>query len=147
VGGQHCCSFRTRHLFGVDGSLEACSTGPYNADIRSELHDILECKQVLQRSGSGTSASSISENFVLQNSAKVTYIRKPNRLDSVDDKGLAGSSLSSTRSHTMRLWIDQNLSWQRHPLSCMTVGQETPGGTQSKRLTAKCYLLLNSNKV
>ena len=93
VGGQHCGTFRTGHPFGFDGPLEARSTPPYNGDIRSELYDILECKQVLQRSGSGTLASSISENFILQNSAKATYIRKLNRPDSVDDKDLVGSSL------------------------------------------------------
>jgi hypothetical protein len=44
VGGQHCCSFRAGHPFSPDGPLEACSTPPCNADIRSELHDVLECK-------------------------------------------------------------------------------------------------------
>ena len=66
---------------------------PYNADIRSELYDILECKQVRRKSGPGTSASSIAENFILKSSAKATYIRKPNRGDGVDDKDFAGGSL------------------------------------------------------
>ena len=99
MGGQHCCSFRTGHPFGVDGLLEARSTPPYNAYIRSELYDILECKQVLQRSGSGTSDSSISEDFTPQSSAKATYIRELNRSDSVDDKGLVGSSLEHSMSY------------------------------------------------
>jgi hypothetical protein len=93
VGGQHCCSFRIGHLFGVDCPPETFSAPPHNADIRSELYDILECKQVLQKSGSGASASSIAENFIFQNSAKATYIRKPNRGDGIDDKDFAGGSL------------------------------------------------------
>jgi hypothetical protein len=85
--------FWTGHLFGVDGPPETFSAPLYNEDIRGELHDILECKQVLQRSGSGTSASSVSENFMLQNSAKAAYIGKPNRRDSMDDKAFACGSL------------------------------------------------------
>src|SRR4051812_44225044 len=77
-GAQYCCSSWTGHAFGVNNPLEAFSVPPHNTDLRSEVHDILECKQVIQKSGSGASASSISENFILQNSEKATYIRKPN---------------------------------------------------------------------
>src|SRR5947209_23682 len=62
VGGPYCRSSWTGHAVGVNGPLEACSVPPYTTDIRSELHDILECKQMFQKSGSGASASSVSEN-------------------------------------------------------------------------------------
>src|SRR5947209_3756782 len=102
MSDQHCYSFQTGHLFGVDDPPEAFSAPPYNTDIRSGLYEILECKQVLQKSGSGTSASSISKNFISQNSAKATYARKPNRGDSIMTR-TSQVTLSSTRSHTMRL--------------------------------------------
>jgi hypothetical protein len=83
---------------------------------------------------------------MLQNSAKATYIRNPT--DQIAWMTRASQvALYSTRSHTVRSRIGQDLSWQRHLLPCMAVGQENPGGTQGKRLTTKCYLLVNSNKV
>jgi hypothetical protein len=56
-----------------------------------EVCDILECKQMLRKPGSESSVSDLSENFILQISAKATYMWMLCRSDSVDDKDFASS--------------------------------------------------------
>jgi hypothetical protein len=115
VGSQHCRSFRTGHLFGVDSPPDTFSALPYNADIRSELYDILECKWVHQ---------SLVRVLRLPALRRISYFGTVQRLPTygnpTEETALVARTLrvalSSPRSHTMRLRIDQNLSWQRHPL-------------------------------
>jgi hypothetical protein len=54
-----------------------------------EVVDILECKQMLRKPSSASSASKLSENFILQISAKASHIRMLCRSQSVDDKDFA----------------------------------------------------------
>jgi hypothetical protein len=91
-----CFQKRQRILSG--DLLKSCTAYRYIAEVRTETHDILERKRMLRQPGLGISASNLSENFILEISAKATHIRMLCRSDSVDDGELASSSLHPSTS-------------------------------------------------